>query len=117
MQLRVYAQKLLLNVIGIIFIDIKNDQLGRAERSQLATELAADAAAASRYQNHLAAYMPADAVQIHLHRIPAKKIFNFHIADLLNTHFSVGQLIKSRQSPQGAFRLLTNCKNFFLLPG
>ena len=83
------AQKLLLDLICIVFIDIKDNQLGGVEGSQPAAQFAADAPTAAGDQHHLALNMSADFPQIHLHRFPAQQILNFHVADLLNADLAL----------------------------
>ena len=52
-QIWVGPAQLLLDVVGIVFIDVEENQLSRAESGQLAAKLTANAAAASGDQNRL----------------------------------------------------------------
>ena len=54
-QLRVFADQLLLNLIGVVLVDIHDNQLLRRVGGNLSAELASDGAAASGHQDHLTA--------------------------------------------------------------
>ena len=61
-QFRMGAVQLHLNIIGIIFVNIQNNELLRLRVGNLTAQLAADAAAAAGDQHHLAGNIAHDFV-------------------------------------------------------
>ena len=110
-QLRMRALQLHLDIVCIVFINIKDNELLGVLRRCLAAELTADAAAAAGDEHDLALDIPGDLVQIDLHRVAAQKIFNVDLPDLLDVNLAIGDLIQSRQCPQPAARLLADLQN------
>ena len=70
-QLRMLLLQLLLNIINVVFVDIKNDQAARPVIRDLPAELAADGATAARDQNGLPFNLLKDPVHIGLNGFPA----------------------------------------------
>ena len=71
--------QLLLNVICIIFIDIKDDQMTDLMFCQLGTDLTADGSAASGYQNRFSFDIAKDLIQIDFDGISAQQIFDLNV--------------------------------------
>ena len=110
-QLRMRALQLHLNIICIVFVNIKNDELLRVLRRSLTAKLAADAAAAARDEHDLILDIPGDLVQIDPHRVAAQQVFNIDLTDLLDIHLAVGDLVQTRQRAQAAAGLLADVQN------
>ena len=70
-QLRILFLQFLLQVVGIVFINIKHDQLRRLVTGNLTAQLASDGAASPGHQDPLAADVAHDLVQVHPDGIPA----------------------------------------------
>ena len=117
-QLRVRAPQLHLDVVGVVLIDIENDETPRPLRRRLPAELAADAAAAARDEDGLAGDVSGDLVKVDLHGLAAEQVLNVHLADLLDAHLAVGELADAGQRAQGAGRIVTAVEDLeLLLPG
>ena len=51
------SQQLLLDVVGIVFVDVHNNQAGRLVSGNLSAKLAADGTTAARYQHASSLYI------------------------------------------------------------
>ena len=110
-QIGMSLQKLLLNIIGIIFINIHDNQPGRLMRGDLPTQLASDGTAAARDHHHLVLHIAQNGVQIHADRLSSQKVFHLHVPQLADAHFTVDQLVHAGQGTQLAVRLLTDIQD------
>ncbi len=77
----VEALQLLLNIVGVILVNIQNNEALRAEFRHLAGKLAADAAASACDQHHLIMVKRADIRAAKGHFVPVEQIFNLKLAD------------------------------------
>ena len=112
------APQLHLDVVGVIFVDIENDEPFRPLCRRLTAELAADAAAAARDEHGLAGDVGRDLIEVDLHRLAAKQVLNVHLADLLDAHLAVGELADAGQCAQGAGCVVAVTEDLqLLLPG
>ena len=93
---RVFPPQLLLDGIGIIFINVENDQHRRFGLGDLAAELAADGSAPARYQDGLAFQCGEDLVVVDLYLGAAQQVRDLHVAQLADADFSVDQLVGCR---------------------
>lgn len=117
-QLRMRAPQLHLDVVGIILVDIENDEPLRPLCRRLTAELAADAAAAARDEHGLAGDVGRDLIEVDLHRLAAEQVLDVHLADLLDAHLAVGELADAGQCAQGAGRVVAVVEDLqLLLPG
>ena len=117
-QLRMRAPQLHLDVVGVILVDIENDEPFRPLCRRLTAELAADAAAAARDEHGLAGDVGRDLIEVDLHRLAAKQVLNVHLADLLDAHLAVGELADAGQCAQGAGCVVAVTEDLqLLLPG
>ena len=110
-QLRMRAVQLLLDGIGVVFIDIQQHKALRRMTRDLAAELAADGTAAARDEDRLAGQVARDLGKVDLHAVTAEQVLHVHIADLLDVDFAVCQLINARQDLQAAACLLAKLQN------
>ena len=111
-------QKLVLQIIGVVFIDIKNDDFLRMEIRDLPAQLRADRTAAACYQYGFPLQIPADLLHVQMNFITAKQIQNINITDR-RTAFrfivTLKKLIQSRQSFEPASRFGTDAQDILLI--
>ena len=110
-QLRMRAVQLLLDGIGVVFIDIQQHKALRRMTRDLAAELTADGTAAARDEDRLAGQVARDLGEVDLHAVTAEQVLYVHIADLLDVDLAVCQLINARQDLQAAACLLAKLQN------
>ena len=96
-QIGIFPFELLLDVVCIILIDVKYNQLSRAVCRNLTAELASDTAASPGHQHHLVRYIAADLFRHDPDRLPAQQVFNLYIAQLGYAHLALHKLIYSGQ--------------------
>ena len=75
-----FPLQLLLDLIGIIFIDIEDHQMPDPVFCQLGTDLTADGSAASGYENGFSFDIAQDFIQVDFDRLSAQQIFDFHVS-------------------------------------
>ena len=114
-QPRIFPAQLLLNIIGIILIDVHDNQSLRMMSGDLPAKLTADRASASRNHNHGIAYIIYDLVYIRPDRLPAQQIFYLHFLQGRHRDLPIDQLVGSRYGPKLTSRLLADIQ--YLLPG
>ena len=112
-QLRIFSHQLLLNVIGIILINVQDQKLSGLMARNLSAQLAAYGTAAPCHHDNLAADVSHDLVHICLDSLPAQEVFDFHFLQLGHGYLTVDQLIGARNGPEFASRLLTDIQNAF----
>ena len=81
-QIRIICFQLLFNVIGVVFINIKNHQKLRLMPCNLPAEFTSDGTASSGYQDSLSLQILKDLRHIYFDSVSPKKIFNcnfFHL--------------------------------------
>ena len=110
-ELRIFLAQLQLNVICVILINIKNDQLCGVMRRDLSAKLTSDRSAAAGYQNPLAVDEVEDLLHIGLDRLSSQKILYGDLLHNADADFAVHQLIKPGQILQLAVGLLTYIKD------
>ena len=91
-ELRVLADQLLLDIVSVILVNVKNDELAGLERRDLAAELAADGTAAARDENGLSEHPAGDDSIVGMYLGSPEKILNADILDLVDQHILVGEL-------------------------
>ena len=91
-QARRAGTELLLDGVGVVLVDVEDDQaLGRG-LGDLATELGADRPAAARHEDRLVAQGAADLVQVHAPGVAAQQVFDIHRAQGREGGLAVQQL-------------------------
>ena len=96
-QFRIIPLQFLLNVIGIIFINIKDDQLLGLMSCDLTAKLASNGTASTGDQHYLSRHIPHDTLHLSVNGFSSQQILNLHIAELGDTDLPVHQLIDSWQ--------------------
>ena len=110
----VFPQQLLLDVIGIVLVNVQDNQLPGVMPGNLPAQLAADGAAAAGDQHHLAGEKFGNRLRIQLHRSSAQQVLNGHVLHLGQAHLTVYQLVQSRQHPHPAGGFLAQLQNLRL---
>ena len=103
-QLRKAAPQLLLNGIGVVFVNIEDHKMAGVVSCDLATQLTADTPAAACDQNSLTGELPENLTKIYLNRLAPQQILHLHRLQLIECHFTVGQLVQSRKAFQHTAR-------------
>ena len=113
-QFRILSDQLLLDIIGIILIDVQNNHLSGTMSGDLPAQLAADGAASPCNHYHLAADIIHDFLNIRPDRLSPQQILYLHFLQFGNRYFPVDQLVGSGNGAQLASRFLTYIQD--LLP-
>ena len=111
-QLGVFIPQFQANGMGIIFINIENDQLLGIVLGDLSAKLAADRSAAARYQNDLALNEAVNLIHIYLDRLTTQQVLNGHILQGFGCDILVHHGICRRQIFQLAICFLANLQDF-----
>lgn len=114
-KVRKIPPQLLLDVIGVIFVNIKNNKAFYRVFCKLAAKLASYASAAAGYKHRHAEKVVADSGHINTNRLPPKQIFDLHASYLAYAYLAVLKLIKTGNSFKLAFCKAANIKNFLAL--
>ena len=107
-KIRIPFLQLHLNIIGVVLIDIENDELPRTVRRNLPAQFAPDGSAASGNHNGLAGNEGKDLLHIGADRLPAEQVLDGYILHLLDRDLSQHQLVHTGQVLQLAVGLLTD---------
>ena len=78
--------------MGVVLINIKNDELSGLERRNLAAQLAADGAAAAGDEDGLSEDPAGDDAVVRMHRCSPQKILDADVLDLVDQHIAIGKL-------------------------
>ena len=100
-----------LYIIGIVFVDVEDDEALRMMVRDLPAELAANRSAATRDEHGLAVKERKDLPHIDPDGIATEKIFDGHIFEVRYRHVAVYELIHARQILQLTPGLLANAQN------
>ena len=96
-QLRIIFLQFLLNVVGIVLINVKDNQLLGVVGCNLPAQLAADGSTATGDQNGLAANEPGDLIHIDPNGISSQKILHRDLAHIFQSSVLRYQLLHARQ--------------------
>ena len=77
-QVRVAPPQLLLNLIGVVLINIKDDQPARLMGRDLAAELASDGSASAGHQDGFPLDVLEDLIQVDFDGLPAQQVLHGH---------------------------------------
>ena len=78
----VVVQQLLLDVVGIVFVDIHDDEAPGVVLDDLAAQLGADGAASARYQDGFPAQEIVHRGRVQPHRLPAQQVLDLDFPQL-----------------------------------
>ena len=113
-QIRVFLFQFLLNIICIVFINIKHDQLFRLIRCDLTTESGSNASASSGHHHLFAMNKRMDLFHIYFDRLPSQQLLHVDIPQSAHLDLSSQELIHARQVFQLTSRLFTDIQNISL---
>ena len=85
----VFAAQLLLDGVGVVLVDVHDDEHRGLAAGDLAAQLGADGPAAAGDHDALAAHQLGDEAG-KLHLVPAQKVFHLHVADAAGKVLAVG---------------------------
>ena len=108
----VFVFQLQLDVIGVILVDIEDDELLGIVSGNLAADLAADGAAASRDEDDLALEEGVDFIHADLDGLTAEKVFNGHVFEGGDTNLVSDELIHARELLDFAAGLRADVEDF-----
>ena len=114
-QLGVLLPQFQLDIIGVVFIDVKNDELPGLVLRDLPAKLGADAAAAARDQDNLSLDVLEDLVHVRTDRIAAEQIFHGDILHFVDGNLARIELIHTGQVFQFAVGLAADIQNVPLI--
>ena len=92
-QVGITPLELHLDVVGVVLVDVEDDELLGVGLGDLAAQLAADAAAAAGDHDHLAGDEIQDLVQIDLDGVPAQQVLDIDLAQAADGDITVDQLV------------------------
>ena len=107
-QIRVFILQLQLDVIGVVFINVKNDQTLRVMTGNLPAELRTDAAAAAGDHDGFSLDELKDLRQIGLDRITTKKVLNGDVFQGAGCELALHELVHTGEILDLAFRLVAD---------
>ena len=111
-DLGMFSPQFLFNFIGIVFIDIKNNQFLRMMQCNLPAEFRTNASAPAGHQNRLSVDEPINLCQITADGIPAQQLLNGYILHCRDGDVPVHQLEHARKVFQFTFGFLTDLQDF-----
>ncbi len=85
------------DIVQVVFTVVQEQEQLGPELGNLPAELRTDGASRPGHQHCSAAYVGAHARNVHLHRIPAQKVFNLHFPDLAHRHVAFQKIIHAGQ--------------------
>ena len=92
------VQKFLLDVVGVVLVDVEDDELFGSMGRDLTAELAADGAAPARYKHHALLDDLQNFAQVDFHLLAAEKVGDLHGAHLLHHCLARDELIDTGQN-------------------
>ena len=92
-ELGILPLELLLDLVGVVLVDVEDDELLGPEAGDLAAELRADGSAAARYEHDLAAYEGVDIVVVHDHGVAAQQVLELDFAQARDRDRLIDELV------------------------
>ena len=103
--------QLLLNFVGIILINIKNNQLLWLMACNLAAQLTSDGAASPCYQNGFPFQITENLFHIYFYRFPSQQILDSNLLHLGHRHLSAYHLVHTGKGLDFTSCLLTDIQD------
>ena len=110
----VFSRQLLLQVVGVVLVNIKDNQLRRLLGHDLTAKLRTDGTAAARYQDDFVSDKGLDAVLVDLYGLPADQILQVDFPQILAHHSRQGRR-DFRQNPHAAAGIAAQLDEFALV--
>ena len=96
-EIGVVAEKFLLNVVRVVFVNIENDKLFRSVGGDLPAKFAADRSAAARHENDFVFDVAHDLVEIDGNLFSAEKVADIDFSEIFHRKLTVCDLIDPRK--------------------
>ena len=110
-EVRMGIAELVLDIIGVVFIDVKDDELLWVMRRDLAAELRADTSAAAGDEDGLPAYEVIDLLHLGTDLIPAEKVLDRDILHVGDGDLALGKLGDAGHDLELGIRLLADVQD------
>ena len=104
-----------LDGIGVVLVNVKDNELLRLMRGDLTTQLRPDASAAARDHDHLAMDIVENLRQISAYRFTPQKILNGDVLHGADTHAPHGKLGHAGNLLERAAGLAADAEDFLLI--
>ena len=88
------ALELVLQLVGVVLIDVKDNQAGRLETGDLAAKLGADRTTAPGDENGLATQVAGDRARVEDDLVAAQEVLDLHVLDVLDTDRAIDQVLQ-----------------------
>ena len=111
-KVRIVLLQLQLYLIGIVLIDIDDDQLLRVMQGDLPADLASDGAAPAGHKDDLAADVSVDLFHMQVHRLPSQQVFDTDVPEHGDVDLLVDHLVDARQHLDLACGILADFQQF-----
>ena len=109
--------ELIQNIVCVVFVNIKNDQLFRIVLCKLTAKLASDRSATARYEYDLVLNIIHYAVKIDLDRIATEKVLYIDLSNRGELSLSLNYLVKRRNKLDLTARFGADLKDLCLFGG
>lgn len=116
-QLRVLHDKLLLDAVRVILIDVEDDELLRLVACDLTAELRADRSATAGDEDRLSLDHTEDFFVVDLDRFTTEEVEDVDVTELADADFAVYELVDARDGLQLTAALLTDVEDLCALFG
>lgn len=117
LQRREVGLELQLDIVGVVLVDVEDDQLLRVVSRDLAAELAADGPAAAGDQHPLAMDETEDLAHVRLDGLPAQQVLHGHVLHVGHGDLAREQLVYAGQLLELAVRMAADVQDVPLVPG
>ena len=107
-QVRIRVLQLILDIIGVVLIDVKDDQLPRMMRRNLTTEFGTNRPAAAGYEDDLTFDVCGNLIDVVVDLLSAEKVFDTDFAELSDGDFPIHKLIDCRKGLDFGARFLAD---------
>ena len=112
-EIRVLLFQLELNGVGVVFVDIEDDEHFRPVGGHLPAELGADGSTAAGDEDALAVDEVKHLAQVRLDRLAAEEVFNGNVLHVTQCDLAGGQLIEAGELLDFAARLVADAEDLF----
>ena len=113
-HIRIFCKEFVLYIVGIVFIDIQDNQKSRIVQCHLSADFTSDGSSASCDQHGLALDIIHDFIHLKIDRLSSKQVLNLNLAEHGYTDFIVDQLIDSRENQDFTGCFLADIQQFLL---
>ena len=116
-EIRIFLAQFKLDLISVVFVDIKNDELSGVVGCDLAAELTADGSAATGDEDSFSIYKGKDLFHVRLHRLTSQKILDRDVLHGGDFDLAQDQLVHAGKVFEFTTGLLTDGQDVAALGG